>query len=240
MRSKFDKFIWFVLATIALLFAAYKLNYPTYDWHQKLTLEVQTPDGVKSGSTVNYVALKKVWTPSFLGHDRVYEFSGEALALDLAPGKVLFVLLSGLDRTSQEAMAWGVYKDLIPEEKDSSGYYIFDAYRNISKAKETRVVPRKNYPLFLTFADLNDPRTFSIVDPDNLEATFGPGFSVKQMTLGITSERLTYGVIDPYIPWSKWTTRQWMEAGNGGSPMSIKIGEITHAIDSSSFRIGIR
>ena len=236
MRSKFDKFIWFVLATIALLFAAYKLNYPTYDWHQKLTLEVQTPDGVKSGSTVNYVALKKVWTPSFLGHDRVYEFSGEALALDLAPGKVLFVLLSGIDRPPQQGMAVSVFKDLIPEEKDSSGYYIFEAYRRISKVKETRIVPRKNYPLFLTFADLNDPRTFSIVDPDNLEATFGPGFSVKQMTLGITREKLTYGVIDPYIPWSTWTTRQWQEAGNCGSPMSIKIGELTHQLSTSNFR----
>ena len=214
--------------------------FPTYSWHQKLTLEVQTPTGVKSASTVNYVALSRVWTFFGLGYDRVYDFSGEALALDLAPGKVLFVLLSGFVRPSQEAMAWGVFKDLVPDEKDSSGNYIFEAYRNISKARETRVVPRKNYPLFLTFADLNDPRTFSIVDPDNLEATFGPGFSVKQMTLGITSERLTYGVIDPYIPWSKWTTRQWMEAGNGGSPMSIKIGEITQQIDSSSFRIGIR
>ena len=84
----------------------------------------------------------------------------------------------------------------------------------------------------------NDPRTFSVVDPDNLETTFGPGISVKQMTLGITSERLTYGVIDPYIPWSNWTTRQWQEAGNGFSPMRVKIGELSYGLSSSNFREG--
>ena len=220
------------------MFAAYKFSYPTYDWHQKLTLEVQTPSGVKSGSTVNYVALKKIWTPAFLGYDREYKFSGEALALDLAPGKVLFVLLSGVDRPSQQGMAWGVFSDLIPEEKDSAGNYIFEAYRNISKARETRVVPRKNYPLFLTFADLNDRSTFAIVDPDNLEATFGPGFSVKQITLGITSERLTNGAIIPYIPWSKWATGQWLSGNSGKKLMEIKIGKITHILSDGNFKQG--
>ena len=53
--------IYMGMATVLLLaFGAYKLSFPTYSWHQKLTLEVQTPTGVKSASTVNGADIDKV------------------------------------------------------------------------------------------------------------------------------------------------------------------------------------
>lgn len=232
-------FILLAIATFFLfIYLSFKLGYPTYSWHQKLTLEIETPDGIKAASTVNYVALRKVWTPAFLGYDRVYDFSGEALALELAPKKVLFVLLSGVNRPSQEGLAWGVFKDLVPGPPDPHGQVWFDGAQNISRVRETRVVPKDLYPLFLTFGDLNNPATFSIVDPDNLAATFGSGYSIRQMTLAITDEKLTEGAIDPYIPWSKWTTEKLLKAGNGISPMRIKTGEITHYLSAANFKWG--
>ena len=58
------------------------------------------------------------------------------------------------------------------------------------------------------------------------------------MTLAITDEKLTEGVIDPFIPWSKWTTEKLLKAGNGINPMRIKTGEITHYLSATNFKWG--
>ncbi|MDR4487060.1 MAG: hypothetical protein R3B83_05990 [Nitrospirales bacterium] len=64
-------------------------------------------------------------------------------------------------------------------------------------------IPRSHYPLLVTFTDLTDPTTVKVVDPENLAATFGPGVSLKRLTLEITDEPVTEGKIESVLGWLK-------------------------------------
>lgn len=53
----------------------------------------------------------------------------------------------------------------------------------------------------VTFTDITDPTTVNQVDPTNLAATFGPGVSLKRITLQITDEPVTEGKIESVLGW---------------------------------------
>ena len=55
-------------------------------------------------------------------------------------------------------------------------------------------------PTFVTFADLNDPKTARVVSPKDFEGVFGPGVQLKRVEIEMTRERITRG-IDRRIPW---------------------------------------
>ena len=60
-------------------------------WHQKLTVEIATPDGVKSGSSVvGYSAT--VGKQFASGNEIAQGLQGEATVVEVAPGKYLFAL----------------------------------------------------------------------------------------------------------------------------------------------------
>lgn len=82
-----------ILAACLLLAAAALAGcdpYPdTWRWNQKLTVEVSTPEGVRSGSAVTEV----IWqernrTGNFPG-----SYRGEATVVDLGKGRCLFALI---------------------------------------------------------------------------------------------------------------------------------------------------
>ena len=66
----------------------------------------------------------------------------------------------------------------------------------ISNLRETHDIDQKDDPLLVTFADITDPTTVQKVDPENLVATFGPGVSLKRISLEITDEPVTEGRIE--------------------------------------------
>ena len=57
----FMKGLLIFIAIIAAPVIWYKIAYPTYSWNQKLTVEVQTPSGVVSGSSVTSIE----WSRNF-------------------------------------------------------------------------------------------------------------------------------------------------------------------------------
>ena len=66
---------------------------------------------------------------------------------------------------------------------------------------QSRDVPRKHYPLLVTFDDINDPASVRRVDPGDLSATFGPGYRLNDVTLSIMDEPLTKGVVEIVLGW---------------------------------------
>jgi hypothetical protein len=53
----------------------------------------------------------------------------------------------------------------------------------------------------VTFADVADPTTVARVDPDDLAASFGPGVTLRGMTLEITDDPVTKGVVEGVLGW---------------------------------------
>ena len=62
-------------------------------------------------------------------------------------------------------------------------------------------MPPDGWPIMVNFADVADPTSVALVDPDNLAASFGPGVRIKAVTLEITRASVTTGRLEELLPW---------------------------------------
>lgn len=166
---------------------------PAYTWRYKLTLEVDTPDGVKSGFNVVEIAQGASWYEHTIGTAA----TGEALFLDLGTGRSpLIALLTGTTRdganryvfTGMGAMSRRAGVKLEWTKGRNEGLA-----RAISRRDEVEIGPA-DLPDLVTFGDMADPRTVRKIDPTDLEATLGPGVKWRRMTIAIVSPGAAFGI----------------------------------------------
>jgi hypothetical protein len=160
-------------------------------WHQRLTVTVDTPKGKVSGAAVSEIRYTFYANPSEMtGREVSYDLTGEATVVEIVPGRYLFALIEG----SEERFAMAA----------------IDRFRGMTRGEWLRRVPRQTEPVILTgeampmlvtFDDVAKPETVRLVDPADLAASFGPGVSLKAMTLEITDEPVTEGRLDALLGW---------------------------------------
>ena len=170
-----------------LIYGGYKLAYPTYSWNQKLTIEVDTPEGVKTGSSVINIWVR--YRPQILP-DASGVFNGmrgEATVVDLGGGRTLFALLQG-----SRAMTERVFGANDPDLWYENGS---------TRKRKATPVPLNVLPMLVTFDDVTDPKTVRLVDPADLAASFGAGYALRKVTLEITREPVTSGVVEGMPFW---------------------------------------
>jgi hypothetical protein len=179
------------------------------DYRYRLTVEVDTPQGLRRGSSVIQVHNELTYNPVGGGYNWGYEARGEAIAIDLPGGQTLFALLTG-EHGYADWAARIVY-DLTPtvpisaDKSDSSrAVQLQRAIANQSVV----VVPRKvlldpnstepkyisRYPLLVTFTDIKNPKTVVGVDPTDLAKSFGAGIKLRRITVQITDDPVTAGI----------------------------------------------
>lgn len=155
-----------------------------------------TPDGEVRASVVHSMSVNIGWkiTQMIIGdHGRIADIKGEALVVDLGRGNVLFALIpsaflaeeAGLVRYGSRMSHWlRRLPDMEPIvlEKNTSPY------------GDIR-------PRLVKFTDLSDPNSLEIVDPDDLEATFGPGYVLKSISLAGVEAQRTEGRVKTMLPW---------------------------------------
>jgi hypothetical protein len=124
-----------------------------------------------------------------------YDVRGEATVVDLGNGRYLFALIKGTER---RGLATFGGSDKLPMDTDGllSLVKATDASRG-----ESREVSSVYRPLLVTFADINDPASVTRVDPDDLAASFGPGYALTSITLAITDETVTKGRVEAVLGW---------------------------------------
>jgi hypothetical protein len=166
-----------------------------YQWHQKLTVIVDTPNGPVTASSV------MAWHVTNHRDDLIrlpesaavsFTLSGEAVVLQVAPGRYLFALLKGVPSLGEM---------LYPKTDVIDSAKLLENGNNGGPRDVT--LDQKHYPLLVTFGDINDPASVKRVDPNNLEATFGPGNALQSITLSITDEPVTSGVVEKVLGWIK-------------------------------------
>lgn len=104
------RFALIILLPVLLLYGCYRLTFPTYSWHQKLTLVIMTPDGVKTGASV-----VEMWVEDGPSLGQIPGISsglrGEATVVDLGDGRYLFALLKGRKGLERAAFAGRIPAD---------------------------------------------------------------------------------------------------------------------------------
>jgi len=148
-----------------------RINRPGHKY--RLTVEVQTPDGVKSASGVMAVVPDRGYSRG--GHTRT---RGDALLVDLGGGKTLLALLAHLDN---DALDLGGMNYLALRAYGAAGGKRV-SFNEMSRMTGVVQVTGTLIPLLARFADANDPSTARIVRPDDLEATFGQGYRLGDVT----------------------------------------------------------
>ncbi len=155
---------------------------PTFRF--RMTVELQTVKGLKSGSSVmEYYSHKE---PALLPEEgsgfRAGISRGEAVVVD-APSGPIFALLT-MSNGSADIDVLGAFA---PELWDRPWEEKMAAVRRLSSEDGIKVtLPRAGWPMMVRFADANDPSSVERVDP----AAIG----VKRILLETTNEDVTVGI----------------------------------------------
>lgn len=172
------------------------------DYCYRLTVEVATPQGLRTGSSVIEVE-QTLGRPGMNPAGQAVErrIRGEAVAVDLPGGRTLFALLR-----SDNNIDWAGYVMplLAPDQPgDSFAERLDDMLALAGKGPIAlpRTFPpvahlpeRSAYPMLVTFRDTGDPTSVQLVDPDDLAATFGPGTRLRRITVEMTHDAVTTGI----------------------------------------------
>lgn len=157
----------------------------------RLTVVVDTPQGVRSGASVFEETTNDI--PATLPDAAVrnLEIKGQAVAVDLPDGQVLFLLMpsaSWLQAAVDPAWKndWVESGKRITSGKTPRGPITIA----LAPSQYTNEAP----PMLVRFKDIRDPASVEQVDPANLAATFGAGYALQRITVQVTEDGVTTGI----------------------------------------------
>jgi hypothetical protein len=181
-----------MLAIICMAFGTARGGLLQDSWRYRLTVSVETPEGLKSGSAVREVTVQKGLnlTPQMRPQAEV---KGEAVVVDLGKRGVLFMLVDG----------------------DYGADILFKKFPDGRMKGEATLLPDE-YPTFVRFRDLDNPKSMQEVrgaetfdkikkalpnrDMVPFGQAFGDGVKIHEVTIEITKAPITWG-IEKWIPW---------------------------------------
>ncbi len=176
-------------------------------YRYRMTVEVDTPQGLRSGSSVREISSGLQTVPG-RGSMPMTKFKGEAVAIDLPNGRTLFALLDeSINMTS------------IFEPDDRTAELFVANVAKLARRDQrgrTVVLPPDQYPRLVTFGDINDPISVQAVDPANLAASFGAGMRLKRFTVEITDDPVTDGV-EKRLRWLPGLHGSYLDGASIGS-----------------------
>jgi hypothetical protein len=159
----------------------------------RMTVRVETPEGIRTGS-----AVRKVELSSFFSY---YKVLGEAVVVDLGKRGVLFALME--NTYGSVDYAYNVALTAFP-------------MGDRTPIGTTVVLKPDSYPRFVEFKDLQDPTTVqTVIDgahkinradrccrlgADHTEELFGKGVKIKEVDIEVTDAPVTW-VIENWLPW---------------------------------------
>jgi hypothetical protein len=196
----------------------------------RMTVEVETPQGIKSGSSVMEVRLARGMAIGDQSGVSSGVF-GEAVVVDLPDGP-LFVLLQMPDAGAplQDVVPHALLgrRSSGPDEVMADTAKLGSAWFSSYKAELPRTrdngsqASNNNWPMMVRFGDLNDPKSVEKVDPESA--------GVKRIIVETTRDDVTVG-IEKRI--------SWIIAAENFKYHGIAYGDL-YPIPSMSLRSGIK
>lgn len=163
-----------------------------YSWNQKVTIEVETPSGIRRASSVMHVKWEAgaPWIHGDAGSSRT-RLTGETVAIEVAPSRYLFVLFRG--------MGPAIFHKL--RERYESPYSMKEARNDILNLQDPVVLTVADNIRLATFGDMTKPETVRKVNPGDLITPFGYGYRFVSLSISVTDEPVTDGKIAKLLPW---------------------------------------
>jgi hypothetical protein len=200
-----------IACTVVAAFAVVWLAvYPVLVYRVRITVNVDTPEGLRSGSSVSEIHARRypAWMELSSGpYGQSMSIRGEAVFVDIGPdqqGKhrnLIALMCLGprgddVDFYRLPAMA---FEPAWKERMDAFGPFGSEkkqrgkTYPDI-QIELTRLTPGtsaslsgKLVPTLASFADLNDPLSVRLVDPEKLGSFFGNGVRLRNVSIELVS-----------------------------------------------------
>jgi hypothetical protein len=204
--EKIPKSIWVLLVLIVVAYAAWSSAYPSGTLRYKMTVSVETPEGIKTGSAVREIYFSR--TPQLVPDASPWMAGvskGEAVVVDLGKRGVLFALMRGLGGDVDYGQ--DVIPNAFPPPDSASDknccHFTKETIRYYRSLREGKAILKtKEYPEFVHFRDLKDPTTVEdvldkgtiegrwdyTVAADHFEEIFGKGVKLKEVTIEVTAD----------------------------------------------------
>jgi hypothetical protein len=227
MRRSFLAIIAVIILAPFCFYFGYKLLYPTYIYRYRLSVEVETPDGLRSGSSV--IEVRYEMFPEINGRDHISRVFGEAVFIDLGHGKNLIGLLaagpSGEDVDYPGRIVFLAF-NLDGNDPDTPrrllqlrGKRDLDIYHS-----SPNDVMKRLLPTFVTLTDLTNPSTARLAPFGLFNEIFGRGFKLRSVAIEMTTDPITEG-IENKIPWIgnyglETTFERQLRGTNAGSSLT--------------------
>jgi len=219
--------IWrlcFLLVTTLALSGCGQFGNGTYRF--RMTVEVETPDGIKSGSGVYQINVAQRLQVTPESKVRKVTLTGESVAVEIAPGQTLFTLLK--TNSTNDSLFLMSLRSLQPNCQQTYGSLeecqIDAMVSRLATAGPGKplIVKPENYPMMVRFGDLDDPTSVELINPDDLAASFGEGVTLKRITVQLTDDPVTTG-IEERLGWFErpFSYRQ----RNSDFPTGIPLGD---------------
>lgn len=181
----------------ALMLAGCDLR-PRDTYRYRVTVEVDTPQGLRTGSSV--------WETSAVQGSGIPDKArrttnrGEAIAVDL-PGGTLFALRRDEEiGVNYPGYVVGRHLRDYPDPR----YPMTPDWRTdmamIRTKKPSFDLAPSEIPVLIRFRDINDPASVEIVQPFDLAEAFGPGVTLRRINITVTEDGITHGIKER-IPW---------------------------------------
>lgn len=183
-------FKWLAGAILALLLIKV-LIFPDFVHRYKLTVEVDTPDGLKSGSSEIEVTKRDVrWALIAPKGQYLYRARGEAVFVDLGKNKNIIALLAFGDAATHTDRISTLH---IEAFLSFAQRFDKDVWNGQIPLHGTRELTGDLIPTLVSFSDLNNPETARVVWPEEFPAVFGPGYAFRRATIDILPSGLLAG-----------------------------------------------
>jgi hypothetical protein len=183
------------LAAIALLLAltGCGLLYPEASYRFRMEVDVQTPAGLRSGSSVFEVSAQKQLTLTAETRPLLAAIKGQAVIVDLPEGPI-FVLLRMHQGSRFDSLESAATFGLAPEIQPTDWRSFWKATKLLSRFWTSRSseLPPDEWPYVVRFRDVRDPTTIEEVPPSKV--------GIKEIRIKTTHDAVTTG-IEKRLPW---------------------------------------
>lgn len=205
------------LAVAACAIASSSGDYPSGTWRYKMTVAVETPEGIKTGSAIREISA--VSRPKRLGESNDTHIKlerGEAVVIDVGANQPVFALLKGKDDAITAFFkAFPSHCSEGPASRCGIRYY-----SNLSKANAVELAV-EDYPMFAAFKNTQDPKsivalsqTGSQKNHSSFESFFGKKIKILSVKIEATNESFV-SILYNWLPWLKTRAKQPGTLGGG-------------------------
>jgi len=192
------KIILTVVGILVIAGGAFAMSdaYVSGTYRYKITVNVQTPDGIKSGSAIREVTdsetnIKLLDLPDVGSAPRI---KGEAVVIDLGEKGKLFGLIT-YDSYYELFRAFPFDTGCCESTVEGIKFY-----NDLEVGQKAELENKKYWPQFVMFEDLSDPMSVKAVNKENISEQLGGGYSIQNIMIDVTDEQIRWG-ISKVLPW---------------------------------------